>query len=71
MGQLKKTNIKVNNEEDALQWSKNLAMGEYTLRIGYKVLSEDENMGEKAWWWKFLWMVNAPLKSKVWMWLVL
>jgi hypothetical protein len=43
----------------------------YTPKVGYKVLCEGEVLGNQLWWFKPIWKFKCPLKSGIFIWLVL
>jgi hypothetical protein len=52
-----------------MSWSgKNPHMGFYTLKLGYIALNVDLLQREPCWWWRGLWKLKAPLKTKIFMW---
>jgi len=64
------SNIVLNDEEDSLVWEAD-PEGNYTPKAGYIVLSSEADQRDHAWWWKPLWKLNCPAKSKLFMWCVL
>jgi hypothetical protein len=53
--------------EDELVWKKS-PHGVYTPKMGYIALNVDLLQREPSWWWRGLWKLKAPLKSKIFMW---
>jgi len=51
-----------------LAWSENRIGGEYTTKLGYEVMSLNENNTVK-WWWSKLWKDKTPKKTIIHMWL--
>jgi hypothetical protein len=49
--------------DDELVWKKS-PHGVYTPKLGYTALSVDLLQEEPSWWWRGLWKLKAPLKSK-------
>jgi len=39
------------------------------MRVGYKTIFLSDNQKEDTRWWKYLWKLKAPLKTRVFMWL--
>ena len=55
-------------------WSKRRIRKEFTLqtsKAGYILLSSEADLREEVWWWKSLWKLKCPAKSKLFMWCVL
>ena len=52
-------------------WLRNPFQGEYSSKLGYKVMFMEGSQDEVEWWWKALWKLKAPHRSKVHMLLVL
>jgi hypothetical protein len=67
---LQRENIRLLDCEDELVWQK-APHGVYTPKLGYTTLSIDLLQEEPLWWWKGLWKLKAPLKSKLFMWTTL
>jgi len=67
---LVQSNIMLNDEEDSLVWEEDPG-GKYTPKAGYIVLSSEEVQREQVWWWKSLWKLECPAKSKLFMWCAL
>ena len=53
-----------------LVWSQSKS-GKYTPKVGYLHLIQDMNEVEISWWWKLLWKLKCPLKSKIFSWFLL
>ena len=45
--------------------------GNYTPKAGYICLSAEAEGREEIWWWKILWKLKCPAKTKLFMWCVL
>ena len=45
--------------------------GIYSPRAGYKKLSVGAVLGDERWWWKKLWKLHCPPKTRIFMWCVL
>ena len=61
------SHVRISNEDDQLVWSYSKT-GKYTPKAGYFYLIEDRNDLDYSWWWKWLWKLNCPLKSKLYCW---
>jgi len=64
------SNIVLNDEEDSLVWEEGPG-GNYSPKAGYIVLSSEAEQREHVWWWKPLWKLDCPAKTKLFMWCVL
>ena len=64
---LKSSHVRISNEADLLVWSQSKS-GKYTPKAGYLHLIQDMNEVEISWWWKLLWKLKFPLKSKIFCW---
>jgi hypothetical protein len=53
-----------------LVWSLNPSRV-YLPKLGYKALVEEGREDQHVWWWKVLWKLKSPSKSKIFMWLIL
>ena len=64
---IKSSHVRLTNSVDILVWnlSKN---GKYTPREGYVHLLQDRFGLDLSWWWKVLWKLKCPLKSKFFCW---
>jgi hypothetical protein len=67
---LKTSQIRLRDQEDELVWDRNDS-GIYTPKEGYNHLIQDLVQAEPVWWWKKIWKVNCPAKSKLFWWSVL
>jgi hypothetical protein len=67
---LKRTQVRLRDQEDELIWDQTTS-GFYTPKDGYTYLIRELVQSEPAWWWKKLWRINCPTKSKLFMWSVL
>jgi len=67
---LKSCHIRLRDRVDELIWDED-PRGFYTPKVGYRALSNDLNQRDPKWWWKKLWKINCPPKSKLFMWSVL
>jgi hypothetical protein len=67
---LKTTQVRLRDQEDELVWDRT-ASGIYTPKEGYNFLIQEQVQAEPIWWWKKLWRINCPAKSKLFMWSVL
>lgn len=43
----------------------------YTAKLGYAAKAVESEEGERKWWWKVIWKLSCPLKTKIFLWLVL
>jgi hypothetical protein len=70
VAELHRAHIRLCENFDELIWGFNKQGGYYTAKLGYQAMF---SVGEVAvwWWWKTLWKVKAPPKSKFLMWLSL
>jgi hypothetical protein len=48
-----------------LKWSKNKGTGIYAAKM------EEMEVREKHWWWRKIWKLNSPLKTRIFLWLAL
>jgi hypothetical protein len=51
----------------SLVWKKS-PHGVYSPKLGYIALNVDLLQREPCWWWRGLWKLKAPLKTKIFMW---
>ena len=59
--------MRLSYDVDELVW--NLSKyGKYSPKDGYLHLMLDKNEMEYSWWWKVLWKLKCPLKSKIFCW---
>ena len=68
--ELDRANILLTEQEDTLVWEAD-PEGIYTPKTGYLCLSAGMEQREDVWWWKPLWRLRCPAKSKLFMWSVL
>lgn len=68
---LKHNAIRQKDDEDEIILSKNRASRMLIAKLGYEVLVEENVEGEKKWWWKVIWKLSSPLKSRILLWMVL
>jgi hypothetical protein len=59
--------IRLLNGEDELVWQKD-PLGDYTPNLGYITLILDLFQQHQIWWWKGLWKLKCPQKSKLFLW---
>ena len=64
---LKASHVRLTNCEDKLVWNLSKT-GNYSPKDGYVHLIQDRFGGDLSWWWKVLWKVKCPLKSKFFCW---
>ena len=62
--------IRIREQEDELVWDINDS-GIYTPRKGYLHLIQENCQDEPLQWWKKIWKINCPAKSKLFWWSVL
>jgi len=67
---LELSNLVLTDEEDSLVWEADPG-GKYSPKAGYIFLSSDAEPRAQAWWWKSLWKLNCPAKTKLFMWCTL
>ena len=61
---LTSSHVRITTEDDQLVWSLSKT-SKYTPKDGYFHLIQVRNEMESSWWWKGLWKLNYPLKSKL------
>lgn len=67
---LQRGHIKIIDEVDEMMWNFNKEGGSYTTKLGYIFgLEWDPSINKSR--WKSFWKVNAPLKAKLHVWLIL
>jgi len=64
------SNLMLTEEEDSLVWEED-PNGNYSPKAGYTLLSSEEEQRAQVWWWKSLWKLSCPAKTKLFMWCVL
>ena len=67
---LKQAHILLQEREDKIVWDFD-SSAIYSPRASYKKLSVWVVLGEEQWWWKKLWKLNCPPKTRIFMWCVL
>ena len=67
---LKQAHLVLSDRDDKIAWDFDPS-GIYSPRAGYQKLSEGNVLGEVRWWWKNLWKLNCPPKTRLFMWCVL
>jgi hypothetical protein len=67
---LKLSHIRLTDREDELVWAVD-PFGIYSPKVGYIQLNLDLHLRIPEWWWKGLWKINFPLKSKLFLWCLL
>jgi hypothetical protein len=67
---LRRGHIRLSDKEDELVWKKD-PLGSYTPKSGYIALNIDPIQQNPRWWWKGLWKLKCPQKSKIYMWAAL
>ena len=55
--------------EDSLLWSRNQVGGNYSPKLVYTIIREEEDYNEPLWWHKYLWKFKFPLKTNLFLWL--
>jgi hypothetical protein len=46
-------------------------MGEYMVKLVYAAKIEEDWIGAIIWWWRYMWKLSCPLKSRIIPWLAL
>lgn len=59
------------DSKDELNWLNDLVGVCHIPKLGYRVLCEDEALGNLEWWFKIVWKFKFPLLSRISIWLVL
>jgi hypothetical protein len=59
--------IRLTDREDELVWKKDPS-GTYTPKLGYIALNLDLFQQNPSWWWRGLWKLKCPQKSKIFLW---
>jgi len=67
---LHSAHIQISDRDDVLIWEPN-PEGAYTPKAGYLKLSSEEGIREEVWWWRSLWKLHCPSKTRLFMWCVL
>ena len=49
----------------------NIAIGDFTAKLGYKSWALEQYQGEKMEWWKQVWKSEGPFKARITIWLAL
>ena len=44
---------------------------DYIVKLGYVARIEEVWNGDRVWWWRFIWKLYFPLKTRILMWLAL
>ena len=70
IGALNHYQIKLRERDDVLIWDADQS-GKYTPKEGYIKLSVVGANRAEVWWWKTLWKINCPSKTRLFMWCVL
>ena len=65
---LKSSIVRFSNDDDALVWNLSKT-GQYSPKEGYTQLMNRDM--ELLWWWKVLWKLKCPLKTKIFYWFLL
>ena len=68
--ELDRAHIILSEHEDSLVWDADPG-GAYTPKVGYLFLSAGVELREEVWWWRPLWKLKCPAKTKMFMWCVL
>ena len=64
IGELNRTLIQLRDREDELVWDVE-PHGYYNPKGGYLKLSADGLLKDPIWWWKKLWKINSPPKTRL------
>ena len=67
---LRRAHIRISDSDDDLIWKVD-AHGSYSLKKGYLQLIPTQLKRDPKWWWKRLWKLKCPSKSKLLMWCIL
>ena len=70
IGDLYRDQIKVRDKEDSLIWDVDQS-GKYTPKEDYIKLGVEGMNRVVVWWWKTLWKIHCPPKTRLFMWRVL
>ena len=68
--ELVRAHIILSDQVDLLVWEA-APGGDYTAKAGYLLLSAGVVQREAVWWWRPLWRLKCPAKTKLFMWCVL
>jgi hypothetical protein len=68
---LKHNAICLHDHDDELKWSRNQTTGVLTTKLGYASKFSEEQGAMRLWWWKAVWKLVFPLKTRIFLWLVL
>ena len=68
--EINRYHIQLSNDKDSMVWVYNEAGEEYSVKLGYMKAFEQGGIKYK-WWWRKLWKMKAPTKSKLLMWIAL
>ena len=68
--ELVRAHIILSDQVDSLVWEA-APGGDYTAKAGYLLLSAGVEQREEVWWWRPLWRLKCPAKTKLFMWCVL
>ena len=68
--ELVRAHIVLSEQEDSLVWDADPG-GAYSPKAGYLFLSAGVEQRDESWWWKPLWRLKCPAKTKLFMWCVL
>ena len=66
---LKTSHVRFSNDDDALVWNLSKT-GHYSPKEGYAQLMLNREV-EYTWWWRVLWKLKCPLKTKKICWFIL
>ena len=67
---LNQSQVQLRDREDVMIWD-SAPRGKYTPKGGYLKLSEIGFEREAKWWWKKLWKIHSPPKTRLFLWCVL
>ena len=65
---LKSSHVRITNDDDTLVWNLSKSC-RYSPKEGYAQFMRKDL--EPIWWWKVLWKLKCPLKSKLFCWFIL
>ena len=70
IGVLNQTQVQIRDSEDVLIWD-SAPGGKYTPKDGYLKINAFGFERGLAWWWKKLWKIQSPPKTRLFLWCVL
>lgn len=64
IGSLEEENVWINDNQDALIWALD-PHGRYSPKVGYASSMVARQIGDISWWWRHLWKLKVPPKTKL------